>query len=131
MRRYYCSIMHSLTVLLAEDEPIISTEIRQILENQGHQVIQATALDDLIDACAQYHPSLAILNFRLKEKSDGMSIARCLQERFMLPVMFVTGALPEEIKSAKYYNPSLDILYKPFSPSQLRRLVNLVGMSMA
>ncbi len=45
----YCFIMHTLTVLLAEDEPIISMEIRQILEDQGHRVIQANALNDLKD----------------------------------------------------------------------------------
>ncbi len=123
--------MHSLTVLLAEDEPIISMEIRQILEDQGHQVIQVFALNDLKDACAQCKPSLAILNFKPKENGDGMSVAQYLKERFMLPVMFITGALPQEIKSAKHYNPALDILYKPFSPSQLRRLVNAVSMAIA
>lgn len=120
--------MRSLTVLLAEDEPIISMEIRQILEDQGHQVIQVTALNDLMDACAQYHPSLAILNFKPKEHGDGMSIAQYLKEQFMLPVIFITGALPEEILSAKNYNPGLDILYKPFSPSQLRQRVNILAI---
>lgn len=123
--------MRSLTVLLAEDEPIISMEIRQILEDQGHQVIQVTALNDLKDACMQYHPSLAILNFKPKEHGDGMLIAQYLKERFMLPVLFITGALPEEIASAKNYNPGLDILYKPFSPSQLRRCVNTVSLLIA
>ena len=118
--------MRSLTVLLAEDEPIISMEIRQVLEDQEHQVIQVTALKDLKDACAQYHPSLAILNFKQKENGDGMSMAQYLKDWFMLPVMFITGALPQEIKSAKYYNAGLNILYKPYTPSQLRRLVNLV-----
>jgi len=119
--------MRSLTVLLAENEPIISMEIRQILEDQGHQVIQVPALNDLKDACAQYHPSLAILNFRPKENGDGMSIAKYLKEQFRLPVMLITGALPQEIKSAKNFNPGLEILYKPFSPSQLRRCINSVS----
>lgn len=123
--------MQFLTVLLAEDEPIISMEIQQILEDQGHQVILATALNDLKEACVQYKPSLAILNFKPRENGDGMSVAQYLKERFLLPVMLITGALPEEIKSAKYYNPGLDILYKPFSPSQLRRLVNAVSMVIA
>jgi len=123
--------MRSLTVLLAEHEPIISMEIRQILEDQGHQVIQVFALNDLKDACAQFKPSLAILNFKPKENGDGMSIAQYLKERFMVPVLFITGALPQEIKSAKNFNPGLDILYKPFTPSQLRRLVHLAGTTIA
>jgi len=123
--------MPTLTILLAEDEPIISMEIRQILEDQGHQVIQASALKDLMEACVQYHPSLAILNFRPRENGDGMSIAQYLKDQFMLPSLFITGAQPQEIKSAKNFNPGLDILYKPFTPAQLRRLVNLVGISNA
>jgi DNA-binding response OmpR family regulator len=116
--------MHSLTILLAENEPIISMEIRQILEDQGHQVIQVFALNHLKDACVQFKPSLAIINFKPKENGDGMSIAQYLKERFTIPVLFITGALPQEIKSAKNFNPGLDILYKPFSPFQLRRCVN-------
>ena len=124
----YCFIMHTLTVLLAEDEPIISMEIRQILEDQGHQVIQVTTLKDLKDACAQFHPSLAILNFKQKENGDGMSIAQYLKEWFILPVLFITGALPQEIKAANNFNVSLNILYKPFTPSQLRRCMNSAGL---
>jgi DNA-binding response OmpR family regulator len=119
--------MPSLTVLLAESEPIISMEIRQILEDQGHQVIQATALKDLLDACKQHQPSLAILNFKSREGGDGMQIAQYLTEQYMLPIMFITGAMPDEIKTSQYFNDTLGVLYKPFTPSQLRRLVNLVG----
>ncbi len=124
----YCFIMHTLTVLLAEDEPIISMEIRQILEDQGHRVIQANALNDLNEICIQYQPSLAILNFRQKEWDDGMSAAQYFKERFRIPVLFITGALPQEIKAANNFNASLNILYKPFTPSQLRRCMNSAGL---
>lgn len=116
--------MQFLTVLLAEDEPIISMEIQQILEDQGHQVILATALNDLKEACVQYKPALAILNFKSKENGDGMSVAKSLKDQFRLPILFVTGALPQEIKSAQHFNPGLDILYKPFSAAQFRRSVH-------
>lgn len=110
---------------MAEDEPIISMEIRQILEDQGHQVIQATTLNDLMDACVEHKPSLVMLNFKPKENGDGMSVAQYLKAQYKLPVMFITGALPQEIKATRFFNPSFNILYKPFAPAQLRRMVRL------
>jgi DNA-binding NarL/FixJ family response regulator len=100
--------MPSLTVLLAETEPIISMEIRQILEDQGYQVVQATDLNDLKNACAQHQPALAVL-----------------------PIILVTGAQPHEIKTSPYFNDHLGILYKPFTPSQVRRLVQLAASAPA
>jgi DNA-binding response OmpR family regulator len=123
--------MPSLTVLLAETEPIISMEIRQILEDQGYQVVQATDLNDLKNACAQHQPALAILNFKSKGNGDGMWMAHWLTKTYMLPIILVTGAQPHEIKTSPYFNDRLGILYKPFTPSQVRRLVQLAASAPA
>jgi Response regulator containing CheY-like receiver, AAA-type ATPase, and DNA-binding domains len=115
--------MPFLTVLLAEDEPVISMDIQYLLEGQGCRVIQATASQDILAACEQYHPDLAILNFKQQDDGDGIELARTIMSRFMLPVAFITGARPQDIAASSDFDSSFDILYKPFSPAQLRQCV--------
>jgi response regulator NasT len=116
--------MRSLTVLLAEDEPVISMEIRYLLEGKGYRVIQAPATQDVLAACERYHPDLAILNFKQQDNRDGMELAQMLLSRFMLPVAFITGARPQDIAASRDFDSSLDILYKPFTRTQLQQYLH-------
>ena len=116
--------MRSLTVLLTEDEPVISMEIQHLLQGKGYHVIQATAAQDVLAACERYRPDLAILNFKQQDRSDGMDLAQQIMSRFMLPVAFITGARPQDIAASKDFDSSLDILYKPFTRTQLRQCVH-------
>ncbi len=124
MLRYSCSIMRSLTVLLAEHEPVISMDIKNLLEEKGLHVVQVTDQGAITQACEQFHPDLAILNYKQQGSSDGMALAHVLKQRFMLPVMLITGARPQDIASSKDFDSSLDILYKPFTRTQLRQFVH-------
>lgn len=116
--------MRFLTVLLAEDEPVISLEIQHLLLGKGYHVIQATATQDVLAACERYRPDLAILNFKQQNNSDGMELAQKLQSRFMLPVAFITGMRPQDIAASKDFDSSLNILYKPFTRAQLKQFVH-------
>lgn len=121
---YPCSIMQALTILLAEDEPVISLDIRYLLEEIGLRVIQVTDLQAITEACEQFRPCLAILNYKQQENGDGMSIARMLKQRFSLPVMLISGVRPKDILASGTFDSSLEILYKPFTRTQLRQFVN-------
>lgn len=124
MIRYYpYGIMRSLTVLLAEEEPIIALDIKYLLEANGVRVIQVTDQDAITEACRQFQPDLAILNFKQQDHGDTMALANVLKQRFNLPVMFVTSARPQDIAASRDFDPSLDILYKPFTRAQLLQCV--------
>lgn len=117
-------MLPSPTVLLAEDEPIIASEISAVLAEKGCRVILASGLQELTDACGQQHPDLVILNFRQPALTDGMAIARMLQQHFRLSVLFVTGACPQDIAASKDFDASLNILYKPFTRAQLQQFLD-------
>ena len=116
--------MRSLTVLLAEDEPIISLHIQSLLEAKGLRVIQATEQHAILQACEQFHPNLALLNYKHQDSSDGMALAQMLKQRFMLPVILVTGARPQDMEASEAFDSGIAILYKPFTRTQLRQFVH-------
>ncbi len=117
-------MMRLLTVLLAEDEPIIAMDIRYLLEKNGLRVIQVTEQQAITEACKQFHPDLAILNFKQQDHGDAMALANVLKRRFKLPVMFITSARAQDVAASRDFDPSLDILYKPFTRGQLLQCVN-------
>ena len=115
--------MRSLTVLLAEDEPIISLHIQSLLEEKGLRVIPVTEQHAILQACEQFQPNFAMLNYKQQDSSDGMALAQMLKQRFMLPVILVTGARPQDMEASKAFDSSIAILYKPFTRTQLRQFV--------
>lgn len=117
--------MRFLTVLLAEDEPVISLEIRHILEEKGLQVIEATEAQAISEACEQYQPDLVLLNFKKRSQGDGMALAKALKKRFESSFLFVTGARPQDMAASKDFETGFHILYKPFTPGQLWQTVEL------
>lgn len=116
--------MRFLTVLLAEDEPIISMDIRYQLESKGHSVIQASDWQSIIDRCEEYRPEIAIINFMQQHHTDGMALANMLTSRFKLQVMLLTGARSQDISASQDFNRTYEILHKPFTAAQLHRRVN-------
>lgn len=120
--------MSFLTVLLAEDEPCISLDIKQVLEAQGFRVILATELQEVVDACRQHSPDFILLNFFWQHQDDGMLLARILRRLCPAPIKFITGACPEDVMASPGFDMRCDILYKPFSPIQLRRWVEAWGV---
>lgn len=116
--------MRSLTILLAEDEPLISLHIRYIMEDMGIQVVEVIDETDICQACAMEKPFLVILNFRQANRSNGMTLARRIKELFKIPVMLISGAHSREIAAVRDYDPACEILHKPFTPAQLQGSVS-------
>jgi len=123
--------MMALRILLVEDEPVIAQDMRYVLEKNGHQVLLAEEEADFQPVCAQFHPDLAILNFRQQYWPDGMALARSLQQELTLQSLLVTGAQPAEMRVSKAYDARIPILYKPFTGRQLCHSVDALGRALA
>lgn len=115
--------MRPITILIAEDEPIIALDLRYQLESTDIQVLETCTSNTVESECERNRPDIAILNFRRIGRRDGLALAQALKRRFLLPVLIVTGAGREEIISSPNFDAALDILYKPFTQSQLRNYV--------
>ncbi|MEI6412107.1 MAG: response regulator [Bacteroidota bacterium] len=115
--------MRPITILIAEDEPIIALDLRYQLESSDIQVLETCASATIESECERSRPDIAILNFKRFGRRDGLALAQVLKQRFLLPVLIITGAGRDEIAASPYFDSALDILYKPFTQSQLRNYV--------
>lgn len=111
--------MRPVVILLLEDEPIIALDLIWRLERLGCRTLWADNPDDALAVCAQHSPDAALTNFRKSGGLDNMALARQLQARFTLPVLFLTGARPEDLAVSADYDAQMPVLYKPFTDAQL------------
>jgi CheY-like chemotaxis protein len=118
----------SKTVLLLEDDRMISTLLKTTLEQQDYRVLQAGNGEEAT-ALFEHHPGkidLMIADVILRSGTYGMGVAqRLLELRPEVPVLFISGYPAEELTNrglldtAAFPFRKAAFLQKPFSPTTL------------
>ena len=66
----------SVRVVIAEDEAIVRLDLKEILEEEGYDVVGETGRgDDAVDLVREHRPDLAILDIKMPG-ADGLTAAR-------------------------------------------------------
>ena len=111
--------MQSLTVLIADDDPIIRLDLKHMLEGLGYTVV-AEAGDgrEAITEARAKSPDVCILDVKMPDM-DGIEAATLLAEESLAPAVLLTAySDPELIERAKNAGV-FGYLVKPFKPSDL------------
>ena len=67
-------------VVIAEDEAIIRLDLKEILQDEGYDVVGETGRgDEAVDLVREHHPDLAILDVKMPG-SDGLAAARAIRD---------------------------------------------------
>jgi response regulator NasT len=111
--------LEPLRILIADDEPIIRLDMRQLLEGLGHTVVaEAGDGETAVNLARQLRPDLLILDVKMPGK-DGIEAAAAVSQERIAPVILLTaygqGDLIERAKNAGVFN----YLVKPFKETDL------------
>ena len=107
-------------VVIAEDEAIIRLDLKEILQDEGYDVVGATGRgDEAVELVRRHGPDVAILDVKMPGM-DGLAAARAIAElRTDVVVLVLTAfsqrALIEEARDAGV----AAYLVKPFQRSEL------------
>lgn len=114
------------TVLIVEDEMVISLEIAATLKRLGYQIAgQAITGEEAIRLAEAADPDLVLMDIRLKGDMDGIEAACQIKEKFDLPVIFLTAHSDEAtLERAIAISPS-GYLIKPFKDRELYSSIEL------
>jgi AmiR/NasT family two-component response regulator len=110
----------SLRVLIADDEPIIRMDLKQMLESLGHRVV-AEASDGALalQQGRELKPDVAILDIKMPGEIDGIEAARALLADRIAPAVLLTAhSEPDLIARAKEAGV-FAYLVKPFKETDL------------
>jgi signal transduction histidine kinase len=84
--------MESATILVIEDERLVARDIADILGQQGYVVPTICADGETaIAAIGLSPPDLVLMDIRLAGAMDGVQAAHIIQEKFELPVVYLTA----------------------------------------
>ena len=109
----------AVRVVIAEDEAIIRLDLKEILEEEGYEVVGETGRgDEAVELVRHTEPDLAILDIKMPGL-DGLAAARQITGERLAAVLILTAFsqrnLIEEARDAGV----LAYLVKPFQTSEL------------
>ena len=111
----------SETILLVEDEELLRTPIREILERQGYSVLEASHGEEALVVARQYPgPINLLLSDIVMPGMNGRDLAGQLSRtRPELKVLFMSGYTHNAIVHQGVLEEGLAFLEKPFTPEAL------------
>jgi AmiR/NasT family two-component response regulator len=108
-----------MRILIAEDETIIRLDLRNLLEEAGHEVC-AEARDgvEAVELAGAEHPELAILDVKMP-RLDGIDAARRILEDRPIPIVMLTAYGQDELVARAVEAGVFGYLVKPFRENDL------------
>lgn len=117
--------MHKLRVVIADDEPIILLDLRQMLEELGVAVVgEASDGKQAVEKVRQLKPDLAILDIKMPEM-DGIEAARILHQERLAPVLILTAYSDNELIQRAKQVGVYGYLVKPFKQADLMPAIEI------
>jgi CheY-like chemotaxis protein len=120
------SPLRRLNVLVIDDEPFILEYVRKVLHQAGYATFLAENADQ---ALARFEErkgeiDLVLTDIVMPDSIDGLELAtRIHQIEPTIPVLFITGAIPQDDPHMLSLMNGGFLLRKPFFPDQLIRFV--------
>ncbi|MHB8511265.1 MAG: ANTAR domain-containing response regulator [Actinomycetota bacterium] len=105
-------------VLVAEDESIIRMDLREMLEEEGWDVLEAGDGETAIRIARDAKPELVILDIKMPVL-DGLSAARTISEERIAPVLILTAYSQRELVEQASESGAMGYLVKPFTKQDL------------
>ena len=106
-------------VVIAEDEAIIRLDLREVLEEEGYEVVGETGRgDEAVDLVRDLRPDLAILDIKMPGR-DGLAAASDIAAERLAAVLILTAFSQRDLIDRARDAGALAYLVKPFQKSDL------------
>ncbi len=114
-----------MTILVVDDEELIRSVIKEYLENEEYQVLEAADGEEALEVLSKNTVDLIILDIMMPKK-DGYSTMKEVKKLYSLPVIMLSARKEEVDKLLGFDLGTDDYLTKPFSPRELVARVKAV-----
>ena len=109
----------TVRVVIAEDEAIIRLDLKEILQEEGYEVVGETGRgDEAIDLVRTHQPDLVILDIKMPG-TDGLSAAREITSERLAAVVILTAFSQRDLVDQARDAGVLAYVVKPFQKSDL------------
>lgn len=113
------------TIVIAEDEAIIRLDLRELLEEEGYQVVgEAGRGDQAVELSRSLRPDLVILDVKMPG-IDGIEAARQITAEGLCAVLMLTAFSQREVVEQARDAGAVAYLVKPFQKQDLVPAIEL------
>jgi response regulator NasT len=108
-----------IRVLVAEDEAIIRMDLREMLEEEGFEVVgEASDGREAVDIAREHKPDLAILDIKMPGMS-GIRAAEIITRERISAVLILTAFSQRDLAADAAQAGAMAYLVKPFQKTDL------------
>ncbi|MGZ4691710.1 MAG: ANTAR domain-containing response regulator [Acidimicrobiia bacterium] len=112
-------------VVVAEDEAIIRLDLKELLEEEGFEVVGETGRgDEAVELVRSLQPDLAILDIKMPGL-DGLSAARQITGERLAAVLILTAFSQRDLVEQARDAGAMSYVVKPFQKSDLIPAIEL------
>ncbi len=109
----------AVRVVIAEDEAIVRLDLKEIMEEEGYEVVGETGRgDEAVELVRTERPDLAILDIKMPG-ADGLAAAREISAERLSAVLILTAFSQRDLIEQARNAGALAYLVKPFQKSEL------------
>jgi len=106
-------------VVIAEDEAIIRLDLKELLEEEGYEVVGETGRgDEAVELVRELRPDLAILDIKMPGL-DGLTAARHIVGERLSAVLILTAFSQRDLVEQARDAGAIGYIVKPFQKSDL------------
>ena len=113
-------------ILICDDEDVLRALVRASLDRGEYELVEARDGDEAVEIAMSQHPSLVLLDMMMPGCSGVEVLERLRADPALAdtPVIMLTARTQENDRAAAKDAGATVFLPKPFSPSELARLVD-------
>jgi two-component system, response regulator PdtaR len=109
----------TIRVVIAEDEAIIRLDLKELLEEEGYEVVGETGRgDEAVELVRELKPDLAILDIKMPGL-DGLTAARHIVGERLAAVLILTAFSQRDLVEQARDAGAIGYIVKPFQKSDL------------
>lgn len=112
-------MMQKLRILLADDEALIRLDLREMLTEAGHEIVDEAANgQEAVQLAQELHPDIVIMDVKMPVM-DGLTAAQQITEAEIAPVLLLTAYSQQDIVARATEAGVIAYLVKPVREQQL------------
>ncbi|MBN1168050.1 MAG: response regulator [Methanospirillaceae archaeon] len=114
------------TILVVDDEAIITMQLEERLSTLGYAVVgMAASGEDAVRKAQQLHPDIVLMDIVMPGKMNGIEAAEIIITDLQIPVIFVTSYADDLIiTKAKQVQP-YGYIVKPFNELEIKAAIEI------
>ncbi len=118
--------MEKIKILIVEDESILALGLKKKLENLGYFVTDIAASGaETIEKVGKNMPDIIMMDIVIKGDIDGIETAAKLNEKYSIPVIYLTAYADDEILKRAATTEPYGYILKPYKEKELKANIEM------